>query len=100
MNPQPGKPLPFGLVLKQTRIKSGFTQTGLADATGLDRTYISLLERSLRMPCLGVLLKIAKSLNIKASEIVEMVEACLESDPDLVLNIPKSKYRPRWVSDS
>lgn len=38
----------FGVVLKQTRNSSGLTQQELEDATGVQRGYISDLERGVK----------------------------------------------------
>lgn len=64
----------FGEVLKELRTRTGKTQEGLALDAGLDRTYISLLERALRQPTLETVLRLAPALNVLASEIVAMVE--------------------------
>jgi transcriptional regulator with XRE-family HTH domain len=53
----------------------GLSQEKLAFATGLDRTYISLLERGLRTPSLYTLMLISKHLDISVSSMVADVEA-------------------------
>jgi transcriptional regulator with XRE-family HTH domain len=67
----------FGVVLRQLRTRKGLSQESLALEGGLDRTYISLLERGLRQPSLTTILILAKVLDIKASEIISEVEAKL-----------------------
>ena len=52
----------FGLVLKDLRNERGLSQQQLAFDSGLDRTYISLLERGLRLPTLGTVFKVAEVL--------------------------------------
>ena len=64
----------FGGVLRELRTRSGKTQEGVALDAGLDRTYISLLERALRQPTLETVLVLSKALDVTASEIVAMVE--------------------------
>ena len=51
----------FGLVLKDLRNERGLSQQQLAFDSDLDRTYISLLERGLRLPTLGTVFKVASS---------------------------------------
>ena len=51
----------FGLILKDLRNERGLSQQQLAFDSDLDRTYISLLERGLRLPTLGTVFKVASS---------------------------------------
>lgn len=50
------------------------SQEKLAFQSNLDRTYISMLERGVHQPTLNTLLSLAEALNMKASELVEIVE--------------------------
>jgi len=72
----------FGELLRKFRKHAKFSQERLAQESGLDRTYISLLERGLRQPSLNSLLKISKALSISSSEIVAAVEAKLNENPE------------------
>lgn len=65
----------FGQVLRELRTRMGKTQEAVAFDAGLDRTYISMLERGLRQPSLETVLALARALGIPASEIVATVEA-------------------------
>lgn len=67
----------FGVVLRKLRTKKGLSQERLALEGGLDRTFISLLERGLRQPSLTTLLQISSVLGVKASGIIAEVEAQL-----------------------
>lgn len=69
----------FGNVLRELREKKKLSQEKLAEFCNLDRTYISLLERGLRQPTLTTLFKLSDALNIKPSELVEMVDIKLTS---------------------
>ena len=64
----------FGEVLKELRIKRELTQQQLADYSGMDRAYISELERGLLLPSLETVFKLAKQLKIKPREMVELVD--------------------------
>lgn len=66
--------LKFGKILRQLRTEGKFTQEELATDCGLDRTYISLLERGLRQPTLSTLFKIAEVLKVSPSSIVKTLE--------------------------
>jgi DNA-binding XRE family transcriptional regulator len=64
----------FGIVLKELRIKKGLTQQQLADFAGMDRAYISELERGLLMPSLETFFKISHHLRIKPTEFIDKIE--------------------------
>lgn len=63
-------PSAFGKVLREQRLKSGYSQEALADAAGYDRTFIGMLERGQRQPTLETLFKIAKALDVAAATLV------------------------------
>ena len=48
--------------IKEARVEAGFTQEALALEAGIDRTYISQLERGVANPSLLVLYKLSKIL--------------------------------------
>lgn len=54
----------FGNALKECRLDRGLSQEQLALESGLDRTYISMLERNIKTPTITTVVKIAKSLSI------------------------------------
>mgnify|MGYP003518448762 CR=1 FL=1 len=55
----------FGQRVKQLRLQAGLSQEAFADKCGLDRTYISGIERGVRNPTLEVINTIANGLNVK-----------------------------------
>lgn len=64
----------FGCVLKQHRLAAGLSQEALSFEAQIDRTFVSMLERGLRVPTLGVVLSLAGALNVSAAQLVEQVE--------------------------
>ncbi len=60
----------FGTVLKELRTAMGLSQEKLAFACGLDRTFISMLERGKRQPSLTSILLLAKALSIPADKMI------------------------------
>ncbi len=50
-------------------------QAQLAQVTGLDQTYISLLERGLRQPTLPTLYRLCKALDIPLDELIKKIES-------------------------
>lgn len=65
----------FGRVLRDLRKQAGLTQERLGFEAELERNYISMLERGERQPTLTTLIKLAKPLRRRASQIVALVEA-------------------------
>ncbi|WP_242057609.1 helix-turn-helix transcriptional regulator [Halobacillus yeomjeoni] len=57
----------YGLTLKKIRFQKELSQEELAFRAGLDRTYISSLERGKRNPSLVTMDKIARALDVKLS---------------------------------
>lgn len=70
----------FGAVLRSIRKRRGHTQETLAFESGLDRTYISLLELGQRSPTLDTIVMLCRALRVSLSEIASEVEAELNSD--------------------
>jgi transcriptional regulator with XRE-family HTH domain len=67
----------FGEVLSEIRKKTDISQEKLAAISGLDRTFISLLERGLRQPSLTSILTLAKALEIKPEKLISDVTKLL-----------------------
>ncbi len=64
----------FGHVLQRHRISSQMSQEELSFNSGLDRTYISLLERGKRKPTINTVFALANALNIKPSQLIKELE--------------------------
>lgn len=64
----------FGNELRKARTSVGLSQEKLALQVGLDRTYISMLERGLRQPTLTTLILLGSALDISGSELVRKTE--------------------------
>nr|WP_024966873.1 helix-turn-helix transcriptional regulator [Pantoea sp. IMH] len=61
----------FGKRVKQLRLQAGLSQEAFALKCGLDRTYISGIERGLRNPTLEVIVILAKGLEIELKHLIE-----------------------------
>jgi len=70
----------FGQALRHFRKKINFSQEKLSQESGLDRSYISLLERGLRQPSLTSILQLSKALKISSVVFISEVEALLSED--------------------
>jgi transcriptional regulator with XRE-family HTH domain len=67
----------FGAVLRECRAAAKLSQEALAHEAGLERTYISFLERGLRQPSLRVVIALARPLKVAPNELVRQVEGLL-----------------------
>ena len=70
----------FGDALRTWRRSRNLSQEELGQLTGLDRTYISGLERGKRNPTLKVIVHIAACLGTTASVLLEGLEIAHEKD--------------------
>lgn len=68
-------PRVVGPLLRDLRTAGGFSQEALASRAGLHRTYIGLLERSLRDPTVGVLSALLDALGISWAEFGTQLDA-------------------------
>lgn len=71
----PAHRLAFGERLRDLRREHGWaSQEAFAHHVGLDRTYISGLERGSRNPTLDVIVKLARGLDVKPAELLSTTE--------------------------
>jgi len=75
--PRSAAHLAYGRALRQFRSERGISQERLAHLSGLDRTYVSGIERGERNPSLANILKLTQVLGIKVSELAAKAEALL-----------------------
>jgi transcriptional regulator with XRE-family HTH domain len=59
----------FGEAIRAIRNQRGVSQESLASLCGLDRTYISGIERGTRNPSLTNILRIARALDVSPAEL-------------------------------
>jgi len=69
----------FGRVLRTLRAERGLSQEALALEAGVQRNYVSLIERGVNQPTITIIFKLATALDMKPSQVVELVEKeCLK----------------------
>ena len=69
----------FGLVLRDLRKERGLSQEALALDAGIQRNYVSLIERGINQPTITIIFKLATAMEVKPSQLIELVEAeCLK----------------------
>ena len=61
----------LGKKVKALRVDLRLTQEKLGEATGLDRTYISGIERGVRNPSFRNIEKLAKALRVSISDLTD-----------------------------
>lgn len=64
----------FGKILRSLRKDRGYTQETLAFESGLDRTYVSLLELGSRSPTLDTIMTLCSAVNVPLSQFMQAVE--------------------------
>ena len=57
--------------LRQARTRVGISQEELADRAGIDRTYVSGIERGRRNPTIGIVARLAAELDVTAAALLE-----------------------------
>ena len=60
----------IGLRLKEARLKKEFTQKDLSNISGIQVTYISEIERGVKMPSINTFIKIIEALDISADYVL------------------------------
>jgi transcriptional regulator with XRE-family HTH domain len=64
----------FGRAVYQLRIKVSLSQEELAFRSGVGRSYVGVLERGEKEPCLGVMFRLAKALDVSLLDICGLAE--------------------------
>lgn len=70
-----------GTVIRIVREAREFSQDGFALHAGVDRSYYGKLERGERQPTVGLLLRIAKALDVTGAELLAQAEALMDEYP-------------------
>jgi len=68
----------LGEVMRDRRKSLALSQEQLAAGSGIDRAFLSNLERGLRKPSFGTVARIAQGLKLKYSRLVARCEKCQE----------------------
>ena len=71
----------FGALLQELRKEKGFSQEELGFRCSLDRTYISLLERGLRVPTILTLFKVSAALEIRPETFIARMQVNYQNTP-------------------
>lgn len=60
----------FGTNVRRLRLEKGMSQEDFGFAAGIDRTYVSGVERGIRNPSLLLAQKFARGLSVELSELL------------------------------
>jgi transcriptional regulator with XRE-family HTH domain len=74
IQPDTGPEKAFGQAMREIRKSKGVSQERLALDSGLDRTYVSLIERGINSPTIRAVVKMAAVLKVPPSRIVRRME--------------------------
>ena len=74
----------FGRAVRVERTRQGLSQEGLAELAGLDRTYISGLERGRRNPALSTVERIADALRAESWQLLQAQASPAASSADIL----------------
>jgi transcriptional regulator with XRE-family HTH domain len=74
VRPRSGPEKAFGESLRQVRKSRGMSQMDLFMESGIDRTYISAVERGVQSPTIRMIVRFANCLKIRPSELVRRME--------------------------
>lgn len=64
----------FGKVLRTVRKEAQMSQEQLALSAGVERNFVSLIERGINQPTIRVVFKLADALKISPARLVELTE--------------------------
>ncbi len=64
-----------GRIVARFRSGAGITQEKLAEAAGLDVSYISFIENGRRMPTIDTIFRICRGLKVSPTEMIREIEA-------------------------
>ncbi|PKR89084.1 transcriptional regulator [Pleomorphomonas diazotrophica] len=67
--------------MRRLRVAKDISQERLANEAGVDRTYVSRLERKMENPSIGILDKIASALDAHVSELLREPDTSEQPTP-------------------
>ena len=85
----------FAYVLSTRRNELGLSQESFAEKAGIERTYVSMLERGIHAPSLRAIVLIGQVFGLTAAELVGEVEAALAAGLVLPEPTPRGKRQSR-----
>jgi transcriptional regulator with XRE-family HTH domain len=65
----------FGAALREARVRAKLSQEGLGLESGVDRTFVSMLERGIRQPALSTVFSLCEALAIRPAVLIDRAAA-------------------------
>lgn len=81
----------LGAIIKRLRIDRGWTLVKTAQRTGMNATYLGVMEKGGNMPTIATLLEIAEVFNVEASDIIRELENARRRKPVAVRPLPETE---------
>lgn len=69
----------FGQVLREFRKEAGLSQEQLALEAGIERNFVSLIERGINQPTIRVIFKLSGALALPPSKLIKLVEERMQN---------------------
>jgi DNA-binding XRE family transcriptional regulator len=74
IQPRSGPERAFGFVLRDVRQKAGLSQMDVDVEFGIDRTYLSAIERGIQSPTLRMIVRLSKAFRVSPSDLLRRME--------------------------
>jgi transcriptional regulator with XRE-family HTH domain len=68
----------FGQVVRKLRVERNLSQEKLSELSGLDRSYVSEIERGKKTASIRTVIKLSEGLNILPHKLFSIIESELE----------------------
>lgn len=75
-------PAELGRILRRHRERAGLSQEELAEAAGLHRTYVGLIERGVRSPTVVKVVGMCQALGVPSASVIGELEDALRGAAD------------------
>lgn len=72
--PRSGPEKAFGIVLREIREAAGLSQMDVDVEFGIDRTYLSAIERGIQSPTLRMIVRLSNAFRVTPSQIMVKME--------------------------
>jgi DNA-binding XRE family transcriptional regulator len=74
VQPKSGPEKAFGIVLREIREAAGLSQMDVYKHCGIDRTYLSAIERGIQSPTLRMIVRLSNAFGIAPSALIKRME--------------------------
>jgi len=74
VQPKSGPEKAFGAILREIRQTAGLSQMDVYEHFGVDRTYLSAIERGVQSPTLRMIVRLSKAFAVAPSDMMKSME--------------------------